>query len=192
MTSSSCCCRVYGGDPDGQFAVAQVRGQYAREPTKACVHYSNSVSRAREVVNSEDGGNKIGCVCASWTNGQAHDGQCCGQFTAMTGDEEAECVGRKGLCFDSLARIHVTRQCYVPLRHAMWGRELWKALPYAAHCESHFPPSHPATKPAAHWARSLACSMAAPELRVAVPFAYMKTVVPGPPEALSLGSPTTK
>ena len=42
---------------------------------------------------------------------QNHDVQCCGQFTAMTVDERAECAGRRGLCFNCLARGHVSAKC---------------------------------------------------------------------------------
>ena len=42
---------------------------------------------------------------------QNHDVQCCGQFTAMTVDERAECAGRRGLCFNCLARGHISATC---------------------------------------------------------------------------------
>ena len=42
---------------------------------------------------------------------QTHDIQCCGQFTAMTVDERAECAGKRGLCFNCLARGHVSAKC---------------------------------------------------------------------------------
>ena len=42
---------------------------------------------------------------------QTHDIQCCGQFTAMTVDERAECAGRRGLCFNCLARGHISATC---------------------------------------------------------------------------------
>ena len=42
---------------------------------------------------------------------QKHEIQCCGKFTAMTVDERAECAGRRGLCFNCLARGHVSAKC---------------------------------------------------------------------------------
>ena len=42
---------------------------------------------------------------------QKHDVQCCEQFTAMTVDERAECAGRRGLCFNCLARGHISATC---------------------------------------------------------------------------------
>ena len=61
---------------------------------------------------------RIGAIKSSAADGEAcalceqtHDIQCCGQFTAMTVDERAECAGRRGLCFNCLARGHISVMC---------------------------------------------------------------------------------
>ena len=53
---------------------------------------------------------------AAWSDAcvlceQNHDVQCCEQFTAMTVDERAECAGKRGLCFNCLARGHISATC---------------------------------------------------------------------------------
>ena len=53
---------------------------------------------------------------AAWSHAcvlceQNHDVQCCEQFTAMTVDERAECAGKRGLCFNCLARGHISATC---------------------------------------------------------------------------------